>query len=644
MDLGFRFALSLYADSPRRSPLFSAVYDLLGNWTQSQGNPLSDWFGKSGQGLRLTKIADWPNTLSAKVAGKPTRMNSPDLSGSRTPQWALLGYSLILLCGLLYLWVLGSNRALTNHEVYLAGPAKQMVLTGNWLIPAIGDQPWLEKPPLPHWLVASLSFLTGVWNEWTVRIPSAIAGIGVVLVMWRLSSHLFGQKIGAIAALVQATSVYMVTYARLAEGDVLLQLLFVAAIAVFAAGEFGNRQPASDHDSQPATLQPSLVWSLWILIGLMSLVKGVLFGAVLFSLTIGGWAVWKRDLKSLLRWYHPHAIGLCLLITFAWPTAVVFWAEPKALTLWYQHTFGRVAGEIGYTEPWWYYFSQVPLQMLPWTPWLVWGMVPLTLSAKRDRTGPEAFCLWWFVSHFVLFSCSSGKHHHYLLYALPAFSPVVALGLAKAGGSLRYSPWQGKVWSLVGFTVAVTAIAAAIGLGLKGFPQATFWIAAIWLPALAISIGLLAESLRRREEFSSLLSFGLSILVVHLLVQSEVMPRRDRSLADKQFLAEVAETVPQESPLFATGAEEMARHLFYLSRPTTGVWFASDLADRFPPTAEDIYVIARGTELERLQPLGRTKVVLRSRETRRATSELDRYTLFRISRPQFAEEPRSRVN
>ncbi len=618
-------------------------YDLIGKRPQFRDYLLSDWFGKSGQGLRLTKNADWPNTLSAKVAGKCALMNSPDFSGSRIPPWVVTGCGLTLFCGLLYLWVLGSNRALTNHEVYLAGPAKQMVLTGNWLIPSIGDQPWLEKPPLPHWLVASLSLLTGVWNEWTVRIPSAIAGIGVVLVIWRLMTRLFGKEVGAIAAVVQATSVYMVTYARLAEGDVLLQLLFVAAISLFAIGEFPNRQPAASDHQSPVKLRPVLVWGLWTLIGLMSLVKGVLFGAVLFSLTIGGWAVWKRDFKTLLRWYHPYAIGLCLLITFAWPAAVIS-TEPKAVTLWYQHTFGRVAGEIGYTEPWWYYFSQVPVQMLPWTPWLIWGLVPFTQLAKADRTGPQAFCLWWFASHFVLFSCSSGKHHHYLLYALPALSPVVALGLVQAGRSLSCSPWQGRAWSLVGYTVAVVAIAAAIGLGLKGFPQETLWVAAVWLPALAIAIGFLANSLRRQQGLSSLLSLGMLVLVAHLLVQSEVMPRRDRSLADKQFLAEVAEAVPKESPLFATGAEEMARHLFYLSRPTTGVWFAADLADRFPATAEDVYVIARGTELERLQPLGKTEVVLRSRATRRATSELDRYTLFRISRPLIAEQERARAN
>src|SRR4030095_12587486 len=46
---------------------------------------------------------------------------------------------------------------------------------GNWLVPYLGGKPYLRKPPLMNWVIAGSFKLTGVKNEWTARLPSALA-------------------------------------------------------------------------------------------------------------------------------------------------------------------------------------------------------------------------------------------------------------------------------------------------------------------------------------------------------------------------------------------------------------------------------------------------------------------------------------
>ncbi len=144
--------------------------------------------------------------------------------------WSLVIAVALAVCG----FQLGGARALTEHEIYVAGGAKQMALEGGWLLPKIGDHFWLEKPPLLHWLAAVSATLCGGFSEAAVRLPSALAGVGVVGLMTALSARWFGAQVGMVTGLVQSTTVYFLTYARLAEADMLLTLIVVAALFLFA--------------------------------------------------------------------------------------------------------------------------------------------------------------------------------------------------------------------------------------------------------------------------------------------------------------------------------------------------------------------------------------------------------------------------
>src|SRR5947209_8792436 len=98
----------------------------------------------------------------------------------RLRDFLLIGIFSIVLFG--YAGI--SGRPLTMHEARLPQTSREMLATHSWLLPHSGNRPWLERPPLPHWIViASMKAFGHDDREWAVRAPSALMGVVVVLLM-----------------------------------------------------------------------------------------------------------------------------------------------------------------------------------------------------------------------------------------------------------------------------------------------------------------------------------------------------------------------------------------------------------------------------------------------------------------------------
>src|SRR5688572_4177884 len=73
----------------------------------------------------------------------------------------------------IYLPALGSLE-IKGEEGRRILPALTMLETGNYVVPYVGGEPYLRKPPLVNWLVAGSFKLFGVRNEWAARLPSTL--------------------------------------------------------------------------------------------------------------------------------------------------------------------------------------------------------------------------------------------------------------------------------------------------------------------------------------------------------------------------------------------------------------------------------------------------------------------------------------
>src|SRR5947209_15693053 len=138
----------------------------------------------------------------------------------------LMGGSWIVGLSLLTVGLgLGRAGRLTYHEAFVAQAAQEMIAGGDVVVPTMGGLPWLEKPPLPIWLVALSGRLAGGVGEALARGPSAVAATLLALGTATLAARRFGATVGLLAGLVQATTAWTVLRGRLAEADMLLACL-----------------------------------------------------------------------------------------------------------------------------------------------------------------------------------------------------------------------------------------------------------------------------------------------------------------------------------------------------------------------------------------------------------------------------------
>ena len=92
----------------------------------------------------------------------------PQADSDQRPPWWFLPFVLLLFLGLL-----GTRSLNEPDEGRYAEIAREMVETGNWLVPHIWYVPHLDKPPFTYWAVAASLSVFGV-NEWAARLPLAL--------------------------------------------------------------------------------------------------------------------------------------------------------------------------------------------------------------------------------------------------------------------------------------------------------------------------------------------------------------------------------------------------------------------------------------------------------------------------------------
>ena len=124
-----------------------------------------------------------------------------------------------LVASVVLFFELGDFRSFGTHEAYAVVPAREMISSGNWVVPRSAGLPRLRKPPLSYWVVATSSTLFGEMNEWTVRVPAAVSALLLAVVIGVWAGRWYGRTAGLGAALVQLTSAWVIIYARKAEVD-----------------------------------------------------------------------------------------------------------------------------------------------------------------------------------------------------------------------------------------------------------------------------------------------------------------------------------------------------------------------------------------------------------------------------------------
>jgi 4-amino-4-deoxy-L-arabinose transferase-like glycosyltransferase len=515
---------------------------------------------------------------------------------------------LLVLSSLALLPGLGSSSRLTYHEAFVAQGAREILDSGNWGYPTIGGLPWLEKPPLPWWLVAALGRCAGGVNETVARLPSAVAAMGLILGVAMLAARHYGPGIGLLAGAVQASTAWTVMRGRLAEADVLLACLVTWAIVAFDRILASAAAPSVGSSSDSAGRWRLWRWVFLVLLGVTALVKGIGFGAVLILSVVAGMLLWQRDLVTLRRLRLPAGWVLAAAIALSWPLFMVARHGYGALSLWTMHVSDRLIRHQGpgpfAGEPWWEYVPGLLAQALPWTPLALagawWSLGRAVKRGEDNKCSVSAQVptivvagdrlLWvWAVVPLGLLALAPVKNAHYAISAQIPWSIWAALALSRLSERFRLRGYD-RVAVIRAGRIGFVALAMTYGLGL--------WLLGPWFD-------------RRGVEWAFYEAAGRQI--------PAAMPLT--------LLYDDWDRNPYESP-FGRIPHDLAVRLFYLGRSARWQIGPGSLLAHDDTGDAPFAVIGRDRDLPSLKQLGLVEIVTRGPNLRRDRT----YSLFRVSR------------
>jgi 4-amino-4-deoxy-L-arabinose transferase-like glycosyltransferase len=347
-----------------------------------------------------------------------------------------------------FFFLLGGRALNEPDEGRYSEIAREMIETGNWLVPHFWHLPHLDKPPMTYWLVAVSMKLFGQ-NEWAVRLPLALAGISGVWAVWLLGCSIGGRRAGLWSALILQSSLLYFVMARMLTPDIFLTQFIAWAMYFFWRSWLVL---PSTFNLQPSTF---LRWHLagWVAIALGFLTKGPIAVAIPL-VALAALVIYRRksfSQKKLLLGGLVGGLALFLVLAMPWFLAV-FRQVPDAF---HYMVFSQAAGHLFGTTiknrpggPF-YFFGILAIGLFPWT-WLLGWLWRRAHWRGLDVKSKDAWVLLnvWAIFTFVLFSFSQAKLPAYILPVFPAFAVLVALHFfngEKNSGVLRTPDW---IWQL----------------------------------------------------------------------------------------------------------------------------------------------------------------------------------------------------
>ncbi len=109
---------------------------------------------------------------------------------------------------------LGLTRLWDEDEPKNAVCGQEMFSSGDWVVPTFNGQLRTDKPILIYWCMIAVYQVFGV-SEMAARLPSALAGVGSVVLIFHLGRLMFDRRTGLMASCLAASALM---FAVLAQG------------------------------------------------------------------------------------------------------------------------------------------------------------------------------------------------------------------------------------------------------------------------------------------------------------------------------------------------------------------------------------------------------------------------------------------
>lgn len=381
-------------------------------------------------------------------------MTSPSRWLPFSPRLRAVAVSFALLLVLAF-GFLGSRPLWEPDEGRYTNVAITMLESGNWIDPMRNDDTghW-SKPPATYWALASSFGVFGL-NTWAARLPSALAWLACVLLVW-LTARRLADGTQTLAALVYATMLLPSAAGQMVTTDFLLSACEALAVYGFVVFRF-SASPRRDAG----------LLVLWLGLALGFMTKGP--PALIPLLPIMLLHV-LAPRATAARWTW-HVAGLALFVLVAAPWYVVVASRHSGLLHYFlgAEVVDRVATDRFGRNGEWYgwlkvYLPTILIGALPWTVDLLrwFGALPRRIGQWRDASvrtaaAPQLFVALWALLPLLVFCIARSRLPLYLLPCFAAFAIAIAGMRHECSTGLPRGPRIAS-WMIVPWMMALLAL------------------------------------------------------------------------------------------------------------------------------------------------------------------------------------------
>jgi len=379
---------------------------------------------------------------------------------NRAAHYALFALVWAVLC----LPNLGGPSLWDIDEGNNAECAQEMYESGNWVVPHFNYKLRVDKPALLYWLQATAYHVCGT-NEFAARLPSALASLLALLVVYELGRSFFDRSAALLAGLILASSIAFCAAAHFANPDALLNLCTL--LTFWCLWNHTTRRG----------------W--WLLgagaaCGLGMLAKGPV-ALVLPMTTAFLFFLCRRELR---RWWDVRLLGAAVVFCLiAAPWYIWVGAETKGAWLigfFWKHNVERAVGVMeNHSGPFFYYGLILIAGLTPWSVFLgptLWRALSLKpwrvvvrgkslkvrLPCARESRPEVQLLLCWIAVWLVFFTVVRTKLPNYILPAYPALALLTASFL----NDWRRGRLTLPAWVMPTSLMCLALVGAGVGAGL----------------------------------------------------------------------------------------------------------------------------------------------------------------------------------
>lgn len=339
----------------------------------------------------------------------------------------------LLIASLVILFsCLGSHEIWTQEHRW-ADIVSAMLYHHDFLHPSLNGADYYDKPLLSYWLIVVFSYVTGELTTWSMRLPSALAGLLAIGSIYSLGSHLKDRRLGLLAGWMLLTTFYFLFWARTSSADMLNMAGTLFAVAWY----FSTKAKARFFDYV----------IFFLILAVTALCKGLVAPVVAVLVIVPDLLMqseWKKHLRfSIILAVIPAAIVYMLPF---WLSAYVSNASygENGLVLVYRENILRFFQPFDHKGPIYTYFIFLPVYLLPWTVFFIPALFAIKSRWKTMSTNSK-WLIWSVLILFVFFTLSGSRRNYYVLPLVPFAILLTADWILEGVATLKRNIWSGRV-------------------------------------------------------------------------------------------------------------------------------------------------------------------------------------------------------